>query len=384
MRAGAAASVLAPAESRCTIPVPLRTDPHHPGGPDGRVPPRMRRGGPVLPAGPRREVGRLDRAARRSLPPHAPDAARPPEPRATRRRAWRPTTPTANSSSTRTRKSARSSRRSGSTTRPSTRHHGGVRRAGPPSATPGTPPAGRRTAVTPSRSSGGTAASGSGSRSPSTANSPTSPNSATNSSPNHDYHLTRDNDTEVIMHYIAHEIAGEDRPRPGGGVRRPAARSSTGRTTSSSSTPWATWSCSATRSACGRCATPGGPAVRRRQRKRALLNLGFRNIQSLEPGEMILIQDGELTHSPVRRRPRKPAHCFFEWIYFANVASTLDDRSVYLSRSPARPGAGEAGAGARPGAARPGRHRRRAGAGHRQGGGRRDGVRAGHPVASRG
>lgn len=28
-----------------------------------------------------------------------------------------------------------------------------------------------------------------------------------------------------------------------------------------------------------------------------------------------------------------PAHCFFEWVYFANVASTLDDRSVYLSRT---------------------------------------------------
>ena len=26
------------------------------------------------------------------------------------------------------------------------------------------------------------------------------------------------------------------------------------------------------------------------------------------------------------------AHCFFEWIYFSNVASTLDDRSVYLAR----------------------------------------------------
>ena len=30
--------------------------------------------------------------------------------------------------------------------------------------------------------------------------------------------------------------------------------------------------------------------------------------------------------------PRQ-SHCFFEWIYFANVASTLDDRSVYLSRA---------------------------------------------------
>ena len=26
------------------------------------------------------------------------------------------------------------------------------------------------------------------------------------------------------------------------------------------------------------------------------------------------------------------AHCFFEWVYFANVASTLDGRSVYLTR----------------------------------------------------
>jgi amidophosphoribosyltransferase len=30
--------------------------------------------------------------------------------------------------------------------------------------------------------------------------------------------------------------------------------------------------------------------------------------------------------------PRR-AHCYFEWIYFANVASTLDERSVYLSRT---------------------------------------------------
>ena len=63
-----------------------------------------------------------------------------------------------------------------------------------------------------------------------------------------------------------------------------------------------------------------------------LQNLGYRNIKSLEPGQMVLIQDGAFSLHRFAE-PRKPSHCFFEWIYFANVASTLDDRSVYLSRS---------------------------------------------------
>ena len=63
-----------------------------------------------------------------------------------------------------------------------------------------------------------------------------------------------------------------------------------------------------------------------------LSNLGFRDVRSLEPGEMILIQDGEVRRE--RYAARQPlSHCFFEWIYFANVASTLDERSVYLTRA---------------------------------------------------
>jgi amidophosphoribosyltransferase len=47
---------------------------------------------------------------------------------------------------------------------------------------------------------------------------------------------------------------------------------------------------------------------------------------------MVLIQDGRIRFE--RFAPKQtPSHCFFEWIYFANVASTLDGRSVYLSRS---------------------------------------------------
>ncbi len=65
-----------------------------------------------------------------------------------------------------------------------------------------------------------------------------------------------------------------------------------------------------------------------------LLNLGFDEdeIVSLEPGEMILIADGVVTKRRYAER-RPPKHCFFEWVYFANVASVLDDKSVYLSRS---------------------------------------------------
>ena len=66
----------------------------------------------------------------------------------------------------------------------------------------------------------------------------------------------------------------------------------------------------------------------------ALTNLGFTRaeIKSLKPGHAILIADNKVHIQQFAASPRS-AHCFFEWIYFSNVASTLDDRSVYLTRT---------------------------------------------------
>jgi amidophosphoribosyltransferase len=66
----------------------------------------------------------------------------------------------------------------------------------------------------------------------------------------------------------------------------------------------------------------------------ALANLGFGldDIQFLKPGHVLTIVDNEIDvrpYAPVSRQ----AYCFFEWIYFSNVASKLDGRSVYLTRT---------------------------------------------------
>jgi amidophosphoribosyltransferase len=65
----------------------------------------------------------------------------------------------------------------------------------------------------------------------------------------------------------------------------------------------------------------------------ALLNLGFAHdsIRSLDPGQMISVSGGKIEFDRFADSPRR-AHCFFEWVYFSNVASTMDGRSVYLAR----------------------------------------------------
>ncbi|MBN2024326.1 MAG: amidophosphoribosyltransferase [Pirellulales bacterium] len=76
-----------------------------------------------------------------------------------------------------------------------------------------------------------------------------------------------------------------------------------------------------------------GPLFAAASESVALLNLGFapEEIKSLLPGQAVTIADGRLEIQRFASSPRQ-ASCFFEWVYFSNVASTMDSRSVYLAR----------------------------------------------------
>jgi amidophosphoribosyltransferase len=147
-----------------------------------------------------------------------------------------------------------------------------------------------------------------------------------------DYHLTRNLDTEVIMHYLSYELRNDERPdlvdvfknlsRKFDGAYNIVFMNAMG-------------DMAIVRDPKGfrpLCYAEDGPLFAAASESVPLQNLGFENVQSLEPGEMIVIQDNKLRRERFAARQQR-AHCFFEWIYFANVASTLDNQSVYLSRA---------------------------------------------------
>ncbi len=149
-----------------------------------------------------------------------------------------------------------------------------------------------------------------------------------------DNYLARDTDTEIIMHEIGRELSVNDRP-PLIDIMRAISQRFDGAY------------CLVLLNALGDmlvardplglrplCYAVEGPLFAAASESVALLNLGFapENIKTLLPGQAITITDGRLEIERFAASPRR-AHCFFEWIYFANVASTLDGRSVYLSRT---------------------------------------------------
>jgi amidophosphoribosyltransferase len=149
-----------------------------------------------------------------------------------------------------------------------------------------------------------------------------------------DYHLKRDTDTEILMHSLSYELqhqAGnetdwkvvfENLAQRFDGAYNVCVITAAGELV-------------VARDPLGirpLCIANEGPLFAAASESVPLRNLGFTQIRSLEPGTLVVVgPDGARTE---RFAPSKStAHCFFEWIYFANVASTLDDCSVYLSRA---------------------------------------------------
>jgi amidophosphoribosyltransferase len=148
-----------------------------------------------------------------------------------------------------------------------------------------------------------------------------------------DYHLQRDTDTEILMHAVSQELADEG-PEPDwrGVFERLGARfdgaynivllTGDGQLV-------------VARDPLGirpLCVAEDGPLFAAASESVPLSNLGFKRIESLDPGTMAIVSNGGVRRERFAAA-RGTAHCFFEWIYFANVASTLDERSVYLTRA---------------------------------------------------
>jgi amidophosphoribosyltransferase len=147
-----------------------------------------------------------------------------------------------------------------------------------------------------------------------------------------DYHLTRDTDTEVILHCLSRELRGDDQPdlvqvfrnlsEIFDGAYNMVFLNAMGDMVVARDPKGIRPLCYAI----------DGPLFAAASESVPLQNLGFKDIRDVEPGQLILIQNGKLRFERFAEK-KTPSHCFFEWIYFANVASTLDRRSVYLSRA---------------------------------------------------
>jgi amidophosphoribosyltransferase len=147
-------------------------------------------------------------------------------------------------------------------------------------------------------------------------------------------HLARENDTEIILHEISRELSGEGERPNLVEVFRNIAKKFDGAYNLVFLN--ALGEMVVLRDPLGirpLCYAKEGLLFAAASESVALLNLGFKadSIKSLMPGQMVLITPERYELHTFARSSHR-AHCFFEWIYFANVASTMDDQSVYLTR----------------------------------------------------
>ncbi len=61
----------------------------------------------------------------------------------------------------------------------------------------------------------------------------------------------------------------------------------------------------------------------------ALELMGGKLIRDLHPGEVVVLEKGNVLHSSRVSSPGETAHCMFEWVYFSRPDSVMEGRAVY-------------------------------------------------------
>jgi amidophosphoribosyltransferase len=146
-----------------------------------------------------------------------------------------------------------------------------------------------------------------------------------------DYHLRHENDTEVLMHHLSYALKGDSKPDMVQ-VFRHIAEVVDG--AYSIAFLNADGDMVLARDPLGfrpLCWSVKGHLFGAASESLALRNRGFDEIHDVEPGELIHVTPAGYTKHRFAESKRK-AFCYFEYVYFANVASTLNGRSVYLTR----------------------------------------------------
>ena len=148
-----------------------------------------------------------------------------------------------------------------------------------------------------------------------------------------DFHLARETDTEVLNHLISHELSLDAEIPPIELLKKISERVDGS---------WnvvylnARGQMFVSRDPMGirpLCYAVEGPLFAAASESVALSHLGFadENVHNVPPGHAVIVDENGVRVEKYAESPRK-AHCFFEWIYFANAGSSFDNAGVYLSR----------------------------------------------------
>src|SRR3989338_8524307 len=149
-----------------------------------------------------------------------------------------------------------------------------------------------------------------------------------------DYHMVYNNDTEIIMHFLARQFKGVVRPdlvtvfsnlsKKFDGCYNIAFINAEGEIAVVSD-PYGFRPLVYGFSEDKKVFMAASESV-------ALVNCGIKDISPLPPGHMVHISNGSIKIKKYADAKRK-SHCMFEWVYFSNVSSVLDDKSVYITRT---------------------------------------------------